>query len=132
MEEMFVCNTSAIKDWSYFLTRILPLVNKTTTGFLVSMEEAETATPTSLQPVMSASSAPPLTSNQTSGMERIFQYSYPAGDLLLSDHRTPAREPTPLPSAVLYLVMAALVVVAVAYAVVGHLVKDVLNDFVGM
>lgn len=134
-ETMFVCNTSAIKDWSYFLTRILPLVNKTTG--LVSMEKAETVTPTvvtSLQPdgaVMSASS-PPLTSNQTSGMEHIFQYSYSEGDLLLSDYRTPARDPIPLPRAVLYLVMAALVVVAVAYAIVGHLVKDVLNDFVGM
>ncbi|XP_024865882.1 uncharacterized protein LOC112451290 [Kryptolebias marmoratus] len=133
-ETMFVCNTSAIKDWSYFLSRILPLVNKTTG--LVSMDEAETATPTvvtSLQPdgaVLSASN-PPLNSNQTSAMEHIFQYSYSESDLLLTDYRTPARDPIPLPKAVLYLVMAALVVVAVAYAIVGHLVKDVLNDFVG-
>lgn len=126
---MFVCNTSAIKDWSYFLARILPLVNRTTG--LVGMEGAGTAPPTvatSLRPdgaVVSASSPAP------SGMEHILRYS--EGDLLLADHRAPAaRDPLPLPRAVLYLVMAALVVVAVAYAVVGHLVKDVLNDIVGV
>ncbi|XP_013867682.1 uncharacterized protein LOC106520253 [Austrofundulus limnaeus] len=131
-ETMFVCNTSAIKDWSYFLSRILPLVNQTTG--LVVLDKARTVTPTvvsSLQPDGAALSAspPPLDPNQTSGMEQILQFS--EGDLLLPDYRSPARDPIPLPRAVLYLVMAALVVVAVAYAIVGHLVKDVLNDFVG-
>ncbi|XP_033181832.1 uncharacterized protein LOC117152845 [Anabas testudineus] len=80
---------------------------------------------------MSASN-PPLNSNHTSGMEHVFQYSYSESDLLYTDNRTPARDTSiPLPKAVLYLVMAALVVVAVAYAIVGHLVKDVVNDFVG-
>ncbi|XP_069009019.1 uncharacterized protein [Embiotoca jacksoni] len=132
-ETMFLCNTSAIKDWSYFLSQILPLINKTTG--LVNIDKAETATTTvvtSLQPdgAMSASN-PPLNSNHTSGMEHVFQYSYSESDLLYTDYRTPARDPIPLPKAVLYLVMAALVVVAVAYAIVGHLVKDVVNDFVG-
>ncbi|XP_054607952.1 uncharacterized protein [Nothobranchius furzeri] len=132
-ETMFVCNTSAIKDWSYFLSRILPLMNKT--SGLVSMERAESATTTvvtSLQPdgAISASDAP-LNSNHTSGMDHVLQYSYSESDLLLTDFRNPARDPIPLPKAVLYLLMAALVVVAVAYAIVGHLVKDVLNDFVG-
>ncbi|XP_074524717.1 uncharacterized protein LOC141789255 [Halichoeres trimaculatus] len=130
---MFLCNTSAIKDWSYFLSQILPLMNKTTG--LVSMDKAEDVTTTmvtALQPdsAMSASN-PPLDSNHTSGMEHIFQYSYSESDLLYTDYRTPARDPMPLPKAVLYLVMAALVVVAVAYAIVGHIVKDVVNDFVG-
>ncbi|CAJ1059434.1 uncharacterized protein LOC116695251 [Xyrichtys novacula] len=131
-ETMFLCNTSAIKDWSYFLSQILPLMNKTTG--LVNMDKAEDVTTTmvtALQPdsAMSASN-PPLNSNHTSGMEHVFQYSYSESDLLYTDYRTPSRDPIPLPKAVLYLVMAALVVVAVAYAIVGHLVKDVVNDFV--
>ncbi|XP_023284751.1 uncharacterized protein LOC111671784 [Seriola lalandi dorsalis] len=131
---MFLCNTSAIKDWSYFLSQILPLMNKTTG--LVSIDKAEAVTTvtvvTALQPdsAMSASN-PPLNSNHTSGMEHVFQYSYSESDLLYTDYRTPVRDSIPLPKAVLYLVMAALVVVAVAYAIVGHLVKDVVNDFVG-
>ncbi|XP_050933355.1 uncharacterized protein LOC108892644 isoform X3 [Lates calcarifer] len=133
VETMFLCNTSAIKDWSYFLSQILPLMNKTTG--LVSIDKAETVTTTmvtALQPdsAMSASN-PPLNSNHTSGMEHVFQYSYSESDLLYTDYRTPVRDSIPLPKAVLYLVMAALVVVAVAYAIVGHLVKDVVNDFVG-
>ncbi|KAK9519749.1 hypothetical protein VZT92_022458 [Zoarces viviparus] len=130
---MFLCNTSAIKDWSYFLSQILPLMN-TTTG-LVNIDKAEDVTATmvtALQPdsAMSASN-PPLNSNHTSGMEHVFQYSYSESDMLYTDYRTPARDSIPLPKAVLYLVMAALVMVAVAYAIVGHLVKDVVNDFVG-
>ncbi|KAK5906768.1 hypothetical protein CesoFtcFv8_004681 [Champsocephalus esox] len=133
IEEMFLCNTSAIKDWSFFLSQILPLMNKTTR--LVNMDEGEDVTTTmvtALQPdsVMSASN-PPLNSNHTSGMEHLFQYSYSASDLLHTDYRTPARGSIPLPKAILYLLMAALVVVVVAYAIVGHLVKDVVNEFVG-
>ncbi|KAF6722008.1 hypothetical protein FQA47_007617 [Oryzias melastigma] len=111
---MFLCNASAIKDWSYFLSQILPLMNKSTA--LVSMEKAESVTTTvvtSLQPdgAMSASNAP-LNSNHTSGMEHIFQYSYSESDLLFTDYRTPARDSMPLPKALLYLLMAALMVVA--------------------
>ncbi|KAG7514588.1 hypothetical protein JOB18_038160 [Solea senegalensis] len=131
-QTMFSCNTSAIKDWSYFLSQILPLMNRTTG--LVSIDNAEAATTTmvtALQPDSALSSSnPPLNSNHTSGMEHVFQYSYSESDLLFTDYRTPERDSMPLPKAVLYLVMAALVVVAVAYAIVGHLVKDVVNDFV--
>lgn len=135
---MFLCNTSAIKDWSYFLSQILPLVNRSS-GF-ASVHKAEDVTSTvatALEPsgdVLSASRAP-LNSNYTSGMEHVLHYSYSAAqsDLLYTDDRTPPpRDSMPLPKAVLYLLMAALVVVAVAYAIVGHLVKDVVNDFVGM
>ncbi|XP_037324497.1 uncharacterized protein LOC119216139 isoform X1 [Pungitius pungitius] len=130
---MFLCNTSAIKDWSYFLSQILPLLNKTTS--LAGMDKAEDVTTTmvtALQPdsAMSASN-PPLNPNHTSGTEHVFQYSYSESDLLYTDSRTPARDSIPLPKAVLYLVMAGLVVVVVAYAIVGHLVKDVINEFVG-
>ncbi|XP_054911329.1 uncharacterized protein LOC129375957 [Poeciliopsis prolifica] len=130
-DNMFLCNASAIKDWSYFLSKILPLVNKT--SGLVNLDEPEAVTAavvTSLQPDRAISNPPP-NSNQTSGMEHILQFSSSENDLLLTDYRTPNRDSIPLPRAVLYLLMAALVVVAVAYAIVGHLVKDVVNDFVG-
>ncbi|RXN10017.1 hypothetical protein ROHU_031110 [Labeo rohita] len=95
--------------------------------------EAVTSTMvTALEPDLSGMSAshPPLNSNHTSGMEHVFQYSYSESDLQYTDYRTPPRDSIPLPKAVLYLVMAALVVVAVAYAIVGHLVKDLVHDFV--
>ena len=126
---MFLCNTS------YFLSQILPLVMNRTAGLVNAgrAEDATTTMVTALQPdgAMSASNAP-LDSNHTFGTEHLFQGSYSESDLLYTDYRTPGRDSMPLPKAVLYLVMAALVVVAVAYAIVGHLVKDVVNDFVGM
>lgn len=130
---MFLCNTSAIRDWSYFLSQILPLMNRTA-GW-VSMdppEDATTTLATALQPDAMSASHPPLNSNHTSGMAHVLQYSYSESDQMSPDYRTPARDSMPLPKAVLYLLMAALVVVAVAYAIVGHLLKDVVNDFVGM
>lgn len=130
---MFLCNSSAIKDWSYFLSQILPLVNRTAGWVSADQAEEVTATVvTALQPHGMSASRPPLNSNHTSGMEHVFQYSYSEGDQMSADYRTPAGGSMPLPKAVLYLVMAALVVVAVAYAIVGHLLKDVVNDFVGM
>ncbi|XP_043086127.1 uncharacterized protein LOC122332789 [Puntigrus tetrazona] len=132
---MFLCNTTAIKDWSYFLSQILPLVNKSAGFVHQSMDRVEAVTSTmvtALEPDLSGMSAshPPLNSNHTSGMEHVFQYSYSESDLQYTDYRTPPRDSIPLPKAVLYLVMAALVVVAVAYAIVGHLVKDLVHEFV--
>ncbi|XP_073679628.1 uncharacterized protein [Garra rufa] len=132
---MFLCNTTAIKDWSYFLSQILPLVNKSAGFVHRSMDRVEAVTSTmvtALEPDLSGMSAshPPLNSNHTSGMEHVFQYSYSENDLQYTDYRTPPRDSIPLPKAVLYLVMAALVVVAVAYAIVGHLVKDLVHEFV--
>ncbi|KAL1250350.1 hypothetical protein QQF64_021355 [Cirrhinus molitorella] len=132
---MFLCNTTAIKDWSYFLSQILPLVNKSAGFVHQSMDRVEAVTSTmvtALEPDLSGMSAshPPLNSNHTSGMEHVFQYSYSENDLQYTDYRTPPRDSIPLPKAVLYLVMAALVVVAVAYAIVGHLVKDLVHEFV--
>ncbi|KAJ7986331.1 hypothetical protein DPEC_G00338820 [Dallia pectoralis] len=124
---MFLCNTSAIQDWSYFLSHILPLINKTSRlvhrGIVDQAEEAATTT-------MVTVLEPHLNSNHTSGMEHVFQVSYSESDLLYSNSRAPPGDSLPLPKAVLYLVVVALVVVAVAYAVVGHLVKDLLPDFV--
>lgn len=50
---------------------------------------------------------------------------------LFKDYRPPARDLIQLPSALLYLMMAAVVVVAVAYAIVGHLIKDLAYDILG-
>ncbi|XP_059383068.1 uncharacterized protein LOC132117779 [Carassius carassius] len=132
---MFLCNTTAIKDWSYFLSQILPLVNNSAGFVHQSMDRVEAVTSTmvaALEPDLSGMSAshPPLNSNHTSGMEHVFQYSYSESDLQYTDYRTPPRDSIQLPKAVLYLVMAALVVVAVAYAIVGHLVKDLVHEFV--
>uniref|UniRef100_A0A9J8CHN5 Uncharacterized protein n=1 Tax=Cyprinus carpio carpio TaxID=630221 RepID=A0A9J8CHN5_CYPCA len=134
---MFLCNTTAIKDWSYFLSQILPLVNKSAGFVHQSMDRVEAVTSTmvtALEPDLSGLSAshPPLNSNHTSGLEHVFQYSYSESDLQYTDYKTPPRDSIPLPKAVLYLVMAALVVVAVAYAIVGHLVKDLVHEFVGL
>ncbi|XP_016354185.1 uncharacterized protein LOC107697851 [Sinocyclocheilus anshuiensis] len=132
---MFLCNTTAIKDWSFFLSQILPLVNKSAGFVHQSMDRVEAVTSTmvtALEPDLSGMSAshPPLNSNHTSGLEHVFQYSYSESDLQFTDYKTPPRDSIPLPKAVLYLVMAALVVVAVAYAIVGHLVKDLVHEFV--
>ncbi|KAM4707624.1 small integral membrane protein 44 [Discoglossus pictus] len=45
------------------------------------------------------------------------------------DYKPPSLDAIQLPTYVLYLLMAALVVVMVAYAIVGHLMKDLLHDF---
>ncbi|KPP70416.1 hypothetical protein Z043_110757 [Scleropages formosus] len=68
------------------------------------------------------------TLNLTGGAGHSYQYSFPEEEPLFKDYRPPPRELIPLPKAVLYLLMAALVVVAVAYAIVGHLIKDLARD----
>ncbi|XP_056678371.1 small integral membrane protein 44 [Monodelphis domestica] len=47
---------------------------------------------------------------------------------LFEDYRPPALDAVRLPKYVLYLLLAALIVVAVAYAIVGHLIKDLMHD----
>ncbi|CAK6960295.1 uncharacterized protein LOC122869466 isoform X2 [Scomber scombrus] len=49
-------------------------------------------------------------------------------DLLYKQFKPPPKDLIPLPKTVLYLLMAALVVVAVAYAIIGHLIKDLAID----
>lgn len=76
----------------------------------------------------------PLTGNATNLTEtagHAYQYSISSSDALYNDYTPPQRELIPLPKAVLYLLMAALVVVAVAYAIVGHIIKDLAHDFAG-
>ncbi|KAK6484508.1 hypothetical protein HHUSO_G12278 [Huso huso] len=133
---MILCNTSAIKDWSYFLSQILPLVNRTASlvhQSVSSMEATTSSVVSVLEPDRSSfvpNSQPVNTSNHTTGLERLFQYSYSENELLYTDFKPPARDAIPLPKAVLYLLMAALVVVVVVYAIVGHLIKDLVHEFV--
>ncbi|KAK5866435.1 hypothetical protein PBY51_020626 [Eleginops maclovinus] len=47
---------------------------------------------------------------------------------LYTEYKPPSRDIIQLPKSVLYLLVAALVIVAVAYAIVGHLIKDLMLD----
>lgn len=51
--------------------------------------------------------------------------------VLYVDYRPPALDSIHLPRYVLYLMMAATLVLVVAYAIVGHLIKDLVHDFAG-
>lgn len=53
-------------------------------------------------------------------------------DPLYKEYKPAVRDLIPLPKAVVYLLIAALVVVGVAYAIVGHLIKDLALDITGM
>ncbi|KAM9745381.1 uncharacterized protein ACNS7B_009772 isoform 1-T3 [Menidia menidia] len=58
-------------------------------------------------------------------------YPFPGSiddDPLYKQYKPAVKELIPLPKGVLYLIMAALVVVGVAYAIVGHLIKDLAID----
>ncbi|CAJ1053798.1 hypothetical protein L3Q82_019393 [Xyrichtys novacula] len=56
------------------------------------------------------------------------QYLVNKMEPLYKEYRPPPRDIIQLPKSVLYLLMAAVVVVAVAYAIVGHLIKDLMLD----
>ncbi|KAM6455767.1 small integral membrane protein 44 [Liasis olivaceus] len=130
---MLICNISAIKDWSAFLSQILPSVNKTLK--LVQQVEATTSSVVSVlqdpeQDSYLSNSQSMNSSNFTTGLDHLFQYSDSDNDQLYKEYKPPPRDAIPLPKAVLYLLMAALVVVAVAYAIVGHLIKDLVHDLI--
>uniref|UniRef100_A0A3Q3AE07 Si:dkey-61n16.5 n=1 Tax=Kryptolebias marmoratus TaxID=37003 RepID=A0A3Q3AE07_KRYMA len=57
-----------------------------------------------------------------------YPYSGSTDDPLYKQYKPAVKELIPLPKGVLYLIMAALVVVGVAYAIVGHLIKDLAID----
>lgn len=60
-----------------------------------------------------------------------FQYLVQNGEPLYREYKPPARDLIQLPKSIIYLLMAALLVVAVAYAIVGHLIKDLMLDITG-
>lgn len=53
------------------------------------------------------------------------------GESLYEEYKPLPKDLIQLPKSMLYLIMAALVVVAVAYAIVGHLIKDLILDITG-
>lgn len=67
--------------------------------------------------------------NSTHGLQG---FPPPTEEPLYKQYKPPVKELIPLPKGVLYLIMAALVVVGVAYAIVGHLIKDLAIDITGL
>lgn len=69
-------------------------------------------------------------SNLSYGGTNSYQYGvYEAP--FYKEYKPPPRDLIQIPKAVLYLGMALIVVVAVAYAIVGHLIKDLTLDIIG-
>lgn len=69
--------------------------------------------------------------NSTGVQSQAYPYSTALDEPLYKQYRPPVRDLVALPRAVVYLLMAALVVVGVAYAIVGHLIKDLAMDITG-
>ncbi|KAM6294718.1 small integral membrane protein 44 [Aegotheles albertisi] len=63
------------------------------------------------------------------GSRRLLQSPPEEDGVLYVDYKPPALDSIRLPRYVLYLLMAASVVIMVAYAIVGHLIKDLIHDF---
>ncbi|XP_072918495.1 uncharacterized protein [Hemitrygon akajei] len=126
---MIPCNGTAFKDWIAFLSRLLPAMN-TTANLVQKSVETTTSVVSLLGREEGDYNAAVNASNSTGDMGHLFQYSFSDNELLYKQYKPPPREAIPLPKAVLYLLMAALVVVAVAYAIVGHLIKDLVHDLV--
>ncbi|KAG8130025.1 hypothetical protein E2320_016672 [Naja naja] len=68
-------------------------------------------------------------SNHTETMALLSQYSSSSDEQpLYTDYQPQPLDFIPVPKAVLYMLMAAMVIVSVAYAIVGHLIKDLAHD----
>ncbi|XP_069734022.1 small integral membrane protein 44 [Phaenicophaeus curvirostris] len=63
------------------------------------------------------------------GARQLLQFPPEEDGVLYVDYKPPALDSIRLPRYVLYLVMAASLVLVVAYAIVGHLIKDLVHDF---
>ncbi|KAJ8363435.1 hypothetical protein SKAU_G00122660 [Synaphobranchus kaupii] len=66
--------------------------------------------------------------NLTNEVGQTYQYSISGEGPLYKDYKPPPKDIIQLPKAVVYFLMAGLVVAAVAYAIVGHLMKDLAHD----
>ncbi|KAK2542451.1 hypothetical protein Q9233_000543 [Columba guinea] len=76
-----------------------------------------------------AGSTPLPGSGGTWGSRHLLQSPPEEDEVLYVDYKPPALDSIRLPRYVLYLVMAATLVLVVAYAIVGHLIKDLVHDF---
>lgn len=52
-------------------------------------------------------------------------------EVVFETYVPPSRDSIHLPPHVLYLLMAAFIIVLVLYAIIGHLIKDLFHDFAG-
>lgn len=64
-------------------------------------------------------------------MRHLLQDTPEREEALYTDYKPPALDAVRLSCYVLYLLMAAVVVGLIAYAIVGHLIKDLVHDFAG-
>lgn len=53
------------------------------------------------------------------------------GAVFFESYIPPSRDAVHLPTYVLYLLMAVFIVLGVLYAIIGHLIKDLIHDFAG-
>lgn len=54
------------------------------------------------------------------------------GTVLYESYIPPSRDAVHLPNYVIYLLIAVSIVVSVLYAIIGHLIKDLIHDFAGL
>ena len=54
------------------------------------------------------------------------------GTVLFESYVPPSRDAVHLPTYVIYLIIAVFVVLGVLYAIIGHLITDLLHDFAGL
>ncbi|XP_040026513.2 uncharacterized protein LOC120815692 [Gasterosteus aculeatus] len=57
------------------------------------------------------------------------RYTEDDGTVLFESYIPPSRDAIHLPTYVFYLIIATLVVIGVLYAIIGHLIKDLMHDF---
>ena len=70
--------------------------------------------------------------NYTDDGGHSFQYLVHNLEPLYKEYKPPPKDTIRVPNTFLYLGMAAIVVIAVAYAIVGHLIKDLMLDITGI
>lgn len=59
------------------------------------------------------------------------RYKEDDGTVLFESYIPPSRDAVHLPTYVIYLIMAVFVLMGVLYAIIGHLIKDLIHDFAG-
>lgn len=53
------------------------------------------------------------------------------GTVLFESYIPPSRDSVHLPTYALYLLIAVIILLGVLYAIIGHLIKDLIHDFAG-
>lgn len=58
-------------------------------------------------------------------------YKEEDGSVFFESYVPPSRDAVHLPTYVVYLLMAVFILLGVLYAIIGHLIKDLIHDFAG-